>query len=160
MYTIGRAYYFIVFFSCLNLLAACQVRELQEEDLDFNILKWHYNHYPKTLVSWEHLKSNDSEVLRAEFIFKGYPTIAFYTSNGELISEEVDLSKNVPVSILHYLDETYEKYRVISFLRITDVKTANVSFQLEIKSKKEGYRIIGFDDHLIPKDSITLYDGE
>lgn len=132
-----------------------QFHQIDEDDLDFTVLKWHYDLYPKTVSVWEVLNIDGVESYRAKFNFKGYPVSAIYNSNGKLISEETDLTRNVPVSLVHYLDESFDKYKVLSFVRITDAESESVSFELEIKSKQKGVQIIVLEENLIPLDSIS-----
>ena len=136
-----------------GVFATAQTRAISEEDLEFNFLKWHYAEYPKTVVSWESLSIGGEEFFRGTFDFEGRETIVLYKTDGRIIQEEADLTKNVPVSLLHYLDDFYLKYKVLSFTRITDYQSDDTSFKMEIKSKENGIEILEFDKNLIPIDS-------
>ncbi|MEP0368846.1 MAG: hypothetical protein ABJN36_20545 [Cyclobacteriaceae bacterium] len=136
-----------------GVFATAQTQAISEDDLEFNFLKWHYAKYPKTTVSWESLGIGGEEFLRGTFDFEGFEMKVLYKTDGRVIQEEADLSKNVPVSLLHYLDDFYLKYKVLSFTRITDMQSDDISFKMEIKSKENGIEILEFDKNLIPVDS-------
>ncbi|MEO9473947.1 MAG: hypothetical protein ABJG41_00365 [Cyclobacteriaceae bacterium] len=136
-----------------GVFATAQTRAISEDDLEFNFLKWHYAEYPKTTVSWESLRIGGEEFFRGTFDFEGYEMRVLYKTDGRMLQEEADLLKNVPVSLLHYLDDFYLKYKVMSFTRITDFQSDDISFKMEIKSKENGIEILEFDKNLIPIDS-------
>jgi hypothetical protein len=131
------------------------VTDIAEDDIDFTLLKWHYSKYPKTTSTWRVLKiSGEADVYQANFVFESYSTIVLYTAKGAIIEEEVNLSENVPVSILAYLDDLYSKYKVTSFIRKINYKAKNeVIFTVELKSKEKGIERIDFDYNLIPLNS-------
>ncbi len=139
----------------ISLPSISQVSDIVEDDIDFKLLKWHYSKYPKTTAMWKVLKvQGQPDVYQANFVFQSYQTIVLYTHEGEIIEEEVDLSSNVPVSILAYLDDFYLKYKVNSYVRITDFKSdSEVTYEMKIKSKERGVELIEFDSNLIPIDN-------
>lgn len=131
-----------------------QDRAITEDDIGFEILKWHYHFYPNNSNStWRIVGRGNDELYRADFEFEEQEITAFYNSEGEIVSEEIDLRDKVPVSLIHYLDDLYPKYKITSFLKITTV-TGNMEktivHELGVKDKEHGNFILRFDKDLIP----------
>ncbi|MFY0599535.1 MAG: hypothetical protein JXR03_07670 [Cyclobacteriaceae bacterium] len=135
-----------------------QIKVILEDDIDFNVVKWHYIEYPNAHATWEEISINaGAKLYRAEFEFEGHPRRVIYNSQGIRMQEEANLTKNVPVSLLSYLDDIYLKYRILSFTRITDFRLEEkVTFKVEVKSKSNGVEILEFDKNLIPLDSVFV----
>jgi len=119
-----------------------------EEDVSFNILKWHYNYYPNSeSKQWYTMGEGAYQV---ELFFEGKDMTITYTAEGKRLEEMVDLTKNVPVSVSYYLDEKYGKYKVIEFVKITTFDDDHTGFRLKLKSKDFGDDLISFDQNLVP----------
>ena len=123
---------------------------LTEDDIGFEILKWHFHHYPQSeRKQWNKVGEH---ALQAEFTFNNKDYKTTYLSDGVRLSEEMDMTKEVPVSITYYLDEKYDKYKVQSFRKITVFQDEQVYYAMSIKSKDKGDETLSFDEHLIPVD--------
>lgn len=121
-----------------------------EDDVSFEILKWHFHHYPQSVSKqWMSL---GEQAYRATFDFEGKEVSTVYHQNGKRLSEEVDLTKEIPLSITYYLDERYSKYKVNDFRKITSFSDELVYYKMELKSKEKGEESLSFDEHLIPVD--------
>lgn len=138
--------------------AFAQGVHILEDDIDFKVLKWHYDKYPHTTTEWKVVAvKGKGERFLASFAFNSLPTKVLYSENGVRIIENSDLTKNVPVSLIHYLDDMYAKYKVLSFTRLTRFEPEEItSYTMEVKSKEAGLQVIEFDGNLIPLDSILV----
>lgn len=124
---------------------------ITEDQVDFNILKWHFHHYPKsTTQQWYDMGEG---VLKAEFTFNDLPVSTTYNSAGKRIDEQMDITKEVPVSVSFYLDERYEKYKVQQFVKSVNFTTKEVRHILELRTKNQGIVFLKFDENLVPIES-------
>lgn len=133
-----------------GIISVCDAQVIAEDDVSFEVLKWHFNHYPNSeSQGWYQM----SEVtLRASFAFEGENYNVVYTSSGTRLSEELDMTKSVPLSVVYYLDDKYGKYKVQEFKRITNFNDEQIYYIMDVKSKDKGEERLSFDEHLIPVD--------
>ena len=131
------------------LVSRAQVKEVSEDEISINILKWHFHHYPQSTSNvWKVI--NDGKLFESDFIFEDKAYYVTYSAKGKVLTEVVDLSDEVPVALLAQLDEQYEKYKVNNFERITNFADETIFYKLEIKSKENGQEELNFDKDLIP----------
>ncbi len=135
--------------------AVGQARVITEDELGIELLKWHYTRYPKSVASqWSVIEGRgEAPLYEGVFSFGGYETVAVYDSEGVIIEEQVEMKDAVPVSLLHYLDDIYSKYKITSFLKKEDFIKSEVKYQMALKSKEKGEEVIEFDKNLIPFES-------
>ncbi len=137
-------------FLCFGLTYICSAQSLPEDEIGFEILKWHFNYYPKSETKqWVKL---EDEILQAEFVFQGKNYKTTYLTDGARLSEEVDLSKELPLTIKYFLDERYEKYKVQYFNKIVVFKNELTYYTMSVKSKEKGEETLSFDEHYVPVD--------
>lgn len=147
-------YRVIAFLSFLSIAFFVHGQAVQEKDISFDILKWHFHHYPQSVSSgW---KKGENATRIAFFEHEGEEYKVVYKENGQRVSEEMDMIDRVPVSVIYYLDENYGKYKVNEFLKVTDFDTDDVHFRLEVKSKERGAEVLKFDENLILIDFTLL----
>lgn len=121
---------------------------LTEDQVDFNVLKWHFHHYPKSITQqWSDLGEG---VLKADFTFNDQTVSTTYTSSGKRVEEQIDISKDVPVSVTFYLNERYDKYKVLQFVRVTNFATKEIRHSLQLRTKNQGDIFLRFDENLVP----------
>ncbi len=140
----------VMAFFLFGVATFCNAQVLTEDDIGFEILKWHFHHYPQSISKqWQKL---GDQAIQAEFTFnnKDYKTI--YLLDGIRLSEEVDMTREVPVSIEYYLDEKYDKYKVQYFKKISVFKDEQIYYSMSVKTKDKGEETLSFDEHLIPVD--------
>lgn len=128
----------------------CNGQVLTEDDIGFEMLKWHFHHYPHSVSKqWQKIGEH---AMQAEFTFneKDYKTI--YLLDGTRLSEEVDMTKDLPLSIEYYLDEKFGKYKVQSFKKVTVFKDEKLYYSMSLKTKDKEDETLSFDEHLIPVD--------
>jgi hypothetical protein len=131
-----------------------QSRVVAEDELGMEVLKWHYTRYPKSIVSkWTVEEKGGTRFFEGVFNFGGYETVAVYNERGVIVEERIEMENNVPVSLVHYLDDIYSKYKITSFLRKEDFVKSEVKYQMALKSKEKGEEMIEFDKNLIPFES-------
>ncbi|MEQ8473427.1 MAG: hypothetical protein RIC35_19675 [Marinoscillum sp.] len=136
-------------FCCSSFFCEAQTVVLEDE-VAFEILKWHFHHYPKsTTKQWMSL---GEQAYRAEFAFDGKEVVTVYLSDGKRLSEEVNLTKDMPLSLTYYLEDKYSKYKVADFRKITNFSDEMVYYKMEVKSKEKGDETLSFDEDLIPID--------
>lgn len=136
---------------CNGYFGAAQEVTVDESDISFDILKWHYHHYPNsTMSAWKIV--DQGAYYKADFVFNGFDVVTIYSSEGKVLVERIDMAKNVPISLIHHLDGIYEKYKVKEFDKITDFTNETVYYEMNIKSKEVGEETLNFDEHLIPVD--------
>lgn len=136
-------------FFCFSFVCEAQ-KAVLEDDVDFDILKWHFHHYPQSASKeWVLL---GEQAYRAKFDFEGREIVTIYTSDGKRLSEEIDMTKDIPLSVTYYLDDKYSKYKVSDFRKITSFSDELIYYKMDIKSKERGDETLSFDESLIPID--------
>lgn len=144
MKSIIYTFSFLILITGLN----AQERNVPEEEMSFDILKWHYSTYPNSEENkWTEI-NKDENYYRVRFKFKGHSFLVEYDSKGIITHEVVDLEDNIPVFIAHELDK-YDKYKVNSFLKISDRKENTVMYKLDLKIKSEGQKVLWYDENFI-----------
>lgn len=140
----------IIIFACLLFTGLnAQERKVSEEEISFDILKWHYSSYPKCTGSqWAILEVEGQNFYRVSFNFQGQDYQAEYDQNGMVVREIINMDDKIPVSIAHRL-ETYEKYKVNSFIKVSDMRAQKIIYKLDIKVKSEGQKVLWYDENLI-----------
>lgn len=152
-YTVDMKPYFVklviaVFFFGVASLSEAQV--ITEDEVDFQILKWHFHYYPNSeTVKWQKMGDH---ALQVSFGFEEKIFNTVYLTDGTRMSEEVDLTKEVPVSVQYYLDEKYGKYKVQEFKKVTSFKDDQIYYAMSLRTKDQGEESLSFDEHLIPVD--------
>lgn len=125
-------------------------QSMPESEISFDILKWHFHHYPNSVHSgW---KKGDHDTRIAFFQYQNDRYQVVYTTGGKRLVEEKDMIKEVPVSVSYYLDEKYTKYRIDEFVKVTDFTTDDIHYRLRVRSKENGDEVLNFDENLIPAD--------
>ena len=133
---------------------SAQSRVVLEDELSLEVLKWHYFRYPKSVVSqWSIVEREEAPLFEGVFEFGGYETVAVYDAEGIIVEERLEMENSVPISLVHYLDDIYSKYKITSFLKIEDFVKSEVKYQMALKSKEKGEEVIEFDKNLIPFES-------
>ncbi|WP_421894238.1 hypothetical protein [Marinoscillum sp.] len=124
---------------------------VNESDISFDILKWHFHYYPKSETKqWINLGEDTYTV---SFVFESLDVSVVYDSRGKRIEERVDVTNNIPVSLVYHLDDHYEKYKVTRFEKVTKFKQDNsVGYEMKIKSKEKGDEQLYFDQNMVPID--------
>lgn len=139
-------------FSCFLFCGylPAQQKVISEDDVSFEVLKWHFHYYPKSeSLQWVELGEG---LLKSRVNFEGKIVSTIYNTSGRRLMEEVDLTNDVPVTITYYLDDRYEKYKVQSFVKLTDFAQERVAYRMSVKSKERGVENLEFDENLIPVD--------
>lgn len=140
----------ILTIACL-LVTGLRAQEISvsEDEISFEILKWHYSNYPKNEANvWKVLKVDGTDFYRVNFKFEDRNYQAEYNENGDLTHEVIDMEDEVPVSITSEL-EVYEKYKIDTFQKISNMKEARVVYKLEVKVKSEGRKVHWYDENYI-----------
>ncbi|RED92813.1 hypothetical protein [Marinoscillum furvescens] len=137
-------------FLLFSSVVYAQHTTISEDDVSFEILKWHFHYYPKSeSLQWVELGEG---LLKAQVAFEGNVVSIIYNVSGKRLMEEVDLTDNIPVTVSYYLDERYEKYKVQSFIKYTDFSQDRIAYRMKLKSKQKGAEDLEFDENLIPVD--------
>ncbi|VXD19841.1 hypothetical protein [Marinoscillum sp. 108] len=124
---------------------------VSESDISFDILKWHFHHYPKSETK-QWLDSGE-DTYTVSFVFESMDVSVVYDSRGKRIEERVDVSNSMPVSLVYHLDDQYEKYKVMRFEKVTKFKQDNsVGYEMKIRSKEKGDEQLYFDQNMVPID--------
>lgn len=133
-----------------GMVSMAEAQQMEEAEVPFEILKWHFNHYPNSeSQSWQNLNDH---ALVAEFTFKEGSYRTVYLMDGKRLSEEMDMTKNIPLSIQYYLDDKYGKYKVQNFTKVTNFSEEQTYYTMGLKTKANPEEKLSFDEHLIPID--------
>lgn len=142
---------FLLFYG--NELRA-QEKTFTEDAMSFEILKWHYHYYPNSSNNvWKQIGQGKNMLYRCDFQYKGDNISAYYKNGGTLVSEELDMKEKIPISLVHYLDDRYDKYKVVSFMKVSTFLSANqkeVVYEMDVRNKEHGTFTLNFDENLIP----------
>lgn len=147
---------FSVFTIAISQQASAQ-QTILEDDVSFNILKWHFHHYPQSTTSqWYALGEG---LLKVECVFGNNQISVLYNPKGNRLTEEVDMTKSLPVSIEYLLDEKYEKYKIQDFIKVTNFESEMIIYNLTVKTKERGVINMKFDEHFVAIDDNMLVDN-
>lgn len=143
----------VLFLCCFTIsMSLAQSQSLKEDDLSFEILKWHYAYYPHTTVEWSQAGSE----FIAEFEEENNGYMVRYNAEGNRIDEVVEMRKNIPVSASYLMEDRYGKHQVLEFRRYTTYSTKMVTYRAKLKTKDRGQLILTMDEHLTPLDKSLL----
>lgn len=131
---------------CMWPLGA-QERVVDETEISFTILKWHFHHYPMSETEkW--IVAGDT--YRVYCVKDGVELVVDYNESGNRLKETADLTREIPVTLTYYLDNKYSKYKIQLFERKTDFRDDSVKYEMLVKSKERGDELLHFDGDLIP----------
>ncbi len=146
--------FFPVFVFSLCLIANASAQKVEEEDLSFDFLKWHYVKYPGAEAKqWTKIKKDGADFVYVEFSFEGQDYSVTYTADGQRTKERVKYAKkDIPSSASEFLGEKFagEKFKVDEFEQLNlfeGSKQIDSFYLMEVKVNKDEY-ILYFDDNL------------
>lgn len=137
-------------FACIFVTSVYgQEQGVPEDAVSFDILKWHYSYYPNSQNNeWTTVVRTGQQLFRVKFEFKEKRYQAEYDDAGRRLKEVLSLEDNVPVSIDSQLRQ-FEKFKIDSFTKISDLKENRIVYRLDVKVKSEGNKTFWYDENLI-----------
>jgi hypothetical protein len=144
--------FFIVFFG----YAQVEPTPISEDDLSLKVIARHYDlHTGAEGTEWFVSELNDEKVYIAQFEFDKEDKEVVYNQYGRPIMDAT-IKNQIPVVLLDYIGERYEKFKVIEYKKTKNLETERSNHSVSIKTKEFGEVVLGFDQYFTPTDSGVL----
>lgn len=141
----------ILFTVILNFHYSFGQIEIEENDVDFNILKWHFHNYPNSqTIQWFEMGEGSYKVV---FNFNDSKISTYYMPDGHILSEITDLTDQIPQTLLFYAEERYPKSKILEYAKHIDFTINKTYYQLFLKLKDKKSILLRFDENLTPISS-------
>lgn len=137
-----------------------QVTPLQESDAPPNVVVKHYAQYGGcTSVTWTKTEESGGVTYGTRFYHDGLWKEAVFNRNGRLLVETTK-REDIPVVLAGYIEEMYEKYKILEVKSSKDFQNEAMLYTVVMKTKVHGEFTLTFDQHFTLLDNATGFAYE